>query len=77
MNPLTLLKDGYGISPILLIFGIVVYIGVFMWQGWIGILLITIGNILAIINKVIIKAETGAYDDDELKWEDTKNGKRI
>jgi len=72
MNPLTLLKKGYGISPTVLIIGIIIYVGIGVLWGWIGIICLTLGNIIAIINRVIIKAEQGAYDDEELKWEDTK-----
>ena len=72
MNPITLLKEGYGISLWVLIIGIIVYTIVGIWKGWMGIFLITIGNILFVLNRVVIKAEQGDYDDENLKWEDSK-----
>jgi len=72
MNPIKLLKEGYGISPTVLVMGIIIYVLVGIWKGWIGILLITIGNIMFVLNRAVIKAEHGDYDDEKLKWEDTK-----
>jgi len=57
----------FGVNIWVLLLGLVCYVLVIWWQGWIGFILFTLGQVSIIINRVLLKMESGYYDDDN-QW---------